>query len=56
MLLMIASYQLVLLWVRSAAEDARLTPWYLLPSISSAVIWPWLMIGLRFLRRYFRVV
>ena len=55
-LLMIASYQLVLLWVRSAAEDARLTPWYLLPSISSAVIWPWLMIGLRFLRRYFRVV
>lgn len=55
-LLMIACYQLVLLWVRTAANDAMLTPWYLLPSISSAVIWPWLMIGLRFLRRYFRVV
>ena len=54
--LMVGFYQLLLLWVRSAAGDAIPSVWYLLPSVSSAVIWPWVMSGLRFLRRYFRVI
>lgn len=54
--LMIGFYQLLLLWVRSAAGDVIPTAWYLLPSVSSAVVWPWIMSGLLFLRCYFRVV
>ncbi len=54
--LMVGFYQLLVLWVRSAAGDTIPSIWYLLPSISSALIWPWVMSGLRFLRRYFRVV
>ena len=54
--LIIALYQSVLLWVRSAAGETIPSLWYLFPAISSAIIWPWIMSGLRFLRRYFRVV
>ena len=52
----IGCYQLMILWVRSAFGRAAPSLWYLLPSVTSALIWPWLMAGLRFLRRYFRVV
>ncbi|USE35046.1 rod shape-determining protein MreD [Endozoicomonas sp. SCSIO W0465] len=54
--LMIGFYQLLLLWARSAVGGTIPSVWYLLPSISSALVWPWMMSGLRFLRRYFRVV
>ena len=54
--LMVACYQMLLVWMRSALGDSIPSIWYLLPAISSALIWPWLMSGLRFLRRYFRVV
>lgn len=52
----IGCYQLLTLWIRSAFGRAAPSLWYLLPSVTSAIIWPWLMAGLRFLRRYFRVV
>lgn len=54
--LLVGCYQLMALWVRSAAGDTIPSVWYLLPSLSSALIWPWIMSGLRFLRRYFRVI
>ncbi|WP_067519872.1 rod shape-determining protein MreD [Endozoicomonas ascidiicola] len=54
--LLIAFYQILLVWLRSALGGTIPSVWYLLPSISSALIWPWMMSGLRFLRRYFRVV
>lgn len=54
--LMVGFYQLIVLWVRSAAGQATPSIGYLLPSVSSALIWPWVMSGLRFMRRYFRVV
>ncbi|MGB1271805.1 MAG: rod shape-determining protein MreD [Endozoicomonas sp.] len=54
--LMVGFYQLIVLWVRSAAGQTIPSIWYLLPSVTSALIWPWMMSGLRFLRRYFRVV
>ncbi len=52
----VGCYQLLNLWIRSAMGRAAPSLWYLLPSISSAVLWPWIMVILRFLRRYFRVV
>ncbi|OED43696.1 rod shape-determining protein MreD [Endozoicomonas sp. (ex Bugula neritina AB1)] len=51
----IGCYQLLTLWVRSAIGQAAPSLWYLLPSVTSALIWPWLAFALRFLRRYFRV-
>lgn len=54
--LLVAFYQILMVWLRSALGGTIPTIWYLLPSISSALIWPWVMSGLRFLRRYFRVV
>jgi rod shape-determining protein MreD len=29
--------------------------WYLLPSVVSALIWPWVFLALRSVRRLFRV-
>lgn len=51
----IGCYQLLTLWARSAIGEAAPSLWYLLPSVTSALIWPWLAFVLRFLRRYFRV-
>ena len=51
----IGCYQLLTLWVRSAIGQTAPSLWYLLPSVTSALFWPWLALILRFLRRYFRV-
>ena len=52
----IGCYQLLILWVRSAIGRTAPSLWYLLPSVTSALIWPWLVFILRSLRRYFRVI
>ncbi len=52
----IICYQLINLWIRTVMGLSTPSLWYLLPSISSAALWPWLFSILRFLRRYFRVV
>ncbi|WP_330924481.1 rod shape-determining protein MreD [Candidatus Sororendozoicomonas aggregata] len=54
--IIINCYQLVNLWIRSVVGLSTPSLWYLLPSISSAPLWPWLFSILRFLRRYFRVI
>ncbi|WP_263078228.1 rod shape-determining protein MreD [Endozoicomonas sp. Mp262] len=52
----ISCYQLLGLWVKSAAGFSMPSLWYLLPALTSAAFWPWVLSILRFLRRYFRVV
>ena len=54
--LIIGCYQLLTLWVRSALGYSTPSLWYLLPSVTSALVWPWLVVILRFLKRYFRVM
>ena len=48
-------YQLLTVWVRSVTGQSQPSLWYLVPAISSALLWPWIYSILRFLRRYFRV-
>ena len=54
--IIINCYQLLNLWIRSIVGLSVPSLWYLLPSVSSAALWPWVFSALRFLRRYFRVV
>ena len=52
----IGLYQLLNLWVRTLLGGVTPSLWYLLPSLSSAALWPWVSGALRFARRYFRVI
>ena len=52
----IGLYQMLNLWMRALLGGTTPSLWYLLPSVSSAALWPWVSGLLRFLRRYFRVV
>ena len=47
--------QLVNFWIESIAGLAEWSMWYLLPSVVSALLWPWVFLILRYLRRVFNV-
>ena len=47
--------QLVNFWIESIAGTTQWSMWYLLPSVVSALIWPWVFLALRSVRRLFRV-
>ena len=51
-LMLLALYQLLILWF-SGQQPKGWTYW--LPSISGMVLWPWVFILLRGVRRYFKV-
>ena len=48
-------FQLVLLWIKSMMGIPQQNWTFLLPAISSAILWPWLFIILRDVRRKYRV-
>jgi rod shape-determining protein MreD len=47
--------QLLMLWIRGLLGEAPQTWRYWLPSLTSMLLWPWVLIILRDLRRRFRV-
>ena len=47
--------QLINFWVESIAGDSEWSMWYLLPSLTGALLWPWIFLMLRSLRRRFGV-
>jgi len=47
--------QLVDFWIENIVGLVRWDLWYLFPAIMSALMWPWVFMALRFLRRFFRV-
>lgn len=47
--------QLVNFWIESIAGLSEWSMWYLLPSVTGALMWPWVFLMLRHLRRRFRV-
>jgi rod shape-determining protein MreD len=51
----IGVYQLINFWIESIVGSADWSMWYLMPSIVSAFIWPWVFLVLRHLRRLFGV-
>ena len=54
-LMVICCYQLFIMWIKSIAGLSEPSVWYLLPSVSSGVLWPWIFAALRLSRRYFSV-
>ena len=51
-LLLVAANNLVVLWIKHLAGQAPATWSYLTPSIVSMLIWPWLFVILRDIRRH----
>lgn len=51
----VALAQLLVLWIQGMTGQAREDWSYWLPSLASGVLWPWAFLGLRRLRRRFRV-
>lgn len=47
--------QLICQWVQNLEGAGALTPLFLLPAVSSALLWPVVLHSLRGLRRYYRV-
>ncbi|HKI73230.1 MAG TPA: rod shape-determining protein MreD [Pseudomonadales bacterium] len=47
--------QLINFWIESIAGTAEWSMWYLLPSVVSALLWPWVFLILRYMRRVFNV-
>ncbi len=52
---LVALGQLLVVWIKGITGEAPDTWTYWLPSLTSAVLWPWLYLVLRDLRRKFRV-
>ena len=52
----VALNQLMVVWVKGIIGQSPDSPWlYWLPSVTSAILWPWLFIMMRDVRRRFRV-
>ncbi|MBQ76647.1 MAG: rod shape-determining protein MreD [Gammaproteobacteria bacterium] len=47
--------QLINFWIESIAGLTEWNTWYLLASVMSALLWPWVFLLLRYLRRRFNV-
>ncbi|MDZ7686843.1 MAG: rod shape-determining protein MreD [Gammaproteobacteria bacterium] len=47
--------QLINFWIENFVGLAEWSMWYLLPSVVSALLWPWIYLVLRYLRRVFDV-
>lgn len=53
--IIVALYHLIVFWLQRFLGDVIFLPSYLYPAISSMVIWPWLFLLLRKIRRQFKV-
>ncbi len=53
--ILVALGQLLIVWIKGITGESPLSWSYWAPSITSALIWPWLFILLRGVRRNFRV-
>jgi len=52
---MIALGQLLIVWIKGIVGESPQTWIYWAPSITSAIIWPWVFVFLRGLRRSYRI-
>lgn len=54
-LLLVGVYLLVVLMVQRTVTISHWTLWYWLPALSSAVVWPWIVLPLRWLRKQYAI-
>ena len=50
-----ALYHLIVFWLQRFLTDAVFLPSYLYPVITSIVLWPWMFLLLRRVRRHFKI-
>jgi len=50
-----AQYHLVVFWLQRFLSDVVFLPNYLYPVITTIVLWPWVFLLLRRVRRHFRI-
>ena len=55
LLALLGTNHLIIFWVESFAGLSDWSFWYLLPAVAGALLWPWIFLLLRFLRRRFGV-
>jgi len=53
--ILVGSYQLIILMIQRMVSVSNWTMWYWLPVVTSALVWPWMMVLLRSLRRRFNI-
>lgn len=54
-LVLVAINQLIVVWIRGAVGQGPGTVWYWTPSIVAMIVWPWLFVVLRDVRRRWQV-
>ncbi|OUS31729.1 rod shape-determining protein MreD [Gammaproteobacteria bacterium 45_16_T64] len=54
-LLLVGVYLLVMLMVERTVTTSHWTLWYWLPALSSAMVWPWIVLPLRWLRKSYAI-
>jgi len=54
-LVLVGIAQLLSFWIESLVGPKDWSLWMLLPAVMSALVWPWMFLLLRFLRRFFGV-
>jgi len=50
-----ALYHLIVFWMQRFLTDAVFLPSYLYPVITTVILWPWVFLLLRKIRRHFRI-
>ncbi|RGP39369.1 Rod shape-determining protein [Altererythrobacter insulae] len=50
-----AQYHLVVFWLQRFLSDVVFLPSYLYPVFTSIILWPWVFLLLRRVRRHFRI-
>lgn len=50
-----ALYHLLVFWMQRFLNDAVFQPSYLYPVLTSVVLWPWMFLLLRKVRRHFKI-
>ena len=54
-LLLVGVYLMIVLMVQRTVATSHWTLWYWLPALSSAVVWPWIVLPLRWLRKQYAI-
>lgn len=54
-LLLVGVYLMIVLMVQRTVAISHWTLWYWLPALSSAIVWPWMVLPLRWLRKQYAI-
>ena len=53
--MLVTVYAILMLWIRGMTGTAPKVWIYLIPTLTTAILWPWIFMVMRFFRRHYRV-